>query len=384
MGFPKEGHVVGPEFEGTRIQVSHNRTFIRRLHLDLPLLSGLALLSAVGLIVLYSAGGENSNLVIRQGVRLAIAFGAMFLIAQISPQHLFRWTPWFYLGGLGLLIAVPYFGDVAQGAQRWLSIGGFRFQPSEFSKLTVPMMVAFYLSGRPLPPDLGRLLVVTLIIATPTLLIARQPDLGTSLLVAGAGVFVLFLSGVRWRIVCFVGILTAATAPIMWYLLHDYQRQRVMTLLDPGQDPLGTGYHIIQSKVAIGSGGLYGKGWLNGTQSQLEFLPERSTDFVFAVFSEEFGFLGVVLLLIAYLFVVVRGLQLAVETQETFGRLLGGALVLTFFVYIVINIGMACGLLPVVGLPLPLISYGGTSLVSIMVAFGILMSVHNHRRLLSD
>ena len=376
--------MVGLESEGTRIQVSHNRTFVRRLHIDLPLLSGLALLSAVGLIVLYSAGGENPNLVIRQGVRLAVAFGAMFLIAQLSPQHLFRWTPWFYLGGLGLLIAVPYFGDFAQGAQRWLSIGGFRFQPSEFSKLTVPMMVAFYLSGRPLPPDLGRLLVVTLIIATPTLLIARQPDLGTSLLVAGAGVFVLFLSGVRWHIVCFVGILTAATAPIMWYLLHDYQRQRVMTLLDPGQDPLGAGYHIIQSKVAIGSGGLYGKGWLNGTQSQLEFLPERSTDFVFAVFSEEFGFLGVVLLLIAYMFVVVRGLQLAVETQETFGRLLGGALVLTFFVYIVINIGMACGLLPVVGLPLPLISYGGTSLVSIMVAFGILMSVHNHRRLLSD
>ena len=364
--------------------MDQNRTFVRRLHLDLPLLSGLVLLSAVGLVVLYSAGGENSNLVIRQGWRLAIAFGAMFLIAQVSPQHLFRWAPWFYLGGLGLLIAVLCFGDVAQGAQRWLNVGGFRFQPSEFSKLTVPMMVAFYLSGRPLPPGLGRLLVATVIIAAPTWLIAIQPDLGTSLLVAGAGVFVLFLSGVRWRIVCLVGTLAAAAAPVMWHLLHDYQRQRVMTLFDPGQDPLGAGYHIIQSKVAIGSGGLYGKGWLNGTQSQLEFLPERSTDFVFSVFSEEFGFLGVVLLLIVYMFVVVRGLQLAVDTQETFGRLLGGSLVLTFFVYIVINIGMTCGLLPVVGLPLPLISHGGTSLVSIMAAFGVLMSVHNHRRLLSD
>ena len=335
-------------------------------------------------MVLYSAGGEDRDLVVRQGWRIAIAFGAMLVVAQISPQHLFRWTPWCYLGVVGLLLVVHCCGDVTQGAQRWLSVGGFSFQPSEFSKLTVPMMVAFYLSGRPLPPDLGRLLIVALIVAIPTVLIAGQPDLGTSLLVAGAGVFVLFLAGVRWRFVCFVGILAAAATPIMWYLLHDYQRQRVMTLLDPEQDPLGSGYHIIQSKIAIGSGGLYGKGWLNGTQSQLEFLPERSTDFVFAVFSEEFGFLGVVLLLAAYMFVVVRGLQLAVETQETFGRLLGGALVLTFFVYIVINVGMASGLLPVVGLPLPLISYGGTSLVSIMAAFGILMSAHTHRRLLAD
>ena len=354
------------------------------MHLDLPLLFGLVLLSALGLVVLYSAGGENSQLVARQGWRLAVAFGLMILVAQISPQHLFRWAPWLYFAALGLLVAVLLIGDVSQGARRWLSLGPVRFQPSELAKLTVPMMVAFYVAGRPLPPSPKRLLIAAMTVVVPVVLVVRQPDLGTALLIAGAGVFVLFLAGVRWRHICLCAILVAAAAPTMWYLMHEYQRQRIRTLFDPEQDPLGAGYHIIQSMIAVGSGGLYGKGWLNGTQSQLEFLPERSTDFVFAVFGEEFGFLGVALLLAAYMFVVVRGLMLAVEAQETFGRLLGGSVVLVFFVYVMVNVGMVCGLLPVVGLPLPLLSYGGTSLVTMMVAFGILMSVNTHRRLLSD
>ena len=364
--------------------VDRDRTLAQRMHLDLPLIFGLVLLSALGLVVLYSAAGESPQLVMRQGLRIAFAFALMFLVAQVSPQHLFRWAPWLYFAGLGLLVAVLLFGDVSQGARRWLSLGPFRFQPSEFAKLTVPMMVACYVTGQPLPPSPKRLLIAALAVVVPVLLVVRQPDLGTALLIAGAGVFVLFLAGVRWRYICVCGILVAAAAPVMWYQMHEYQRQRIRTLFDPEQDPLGSGYHIIQSMIAVGSGGLYGKGWLNGTQSQLEFLPERSTDFVFAVFGEEFGFLGVVLLLAAYMFIVVRGLKLAVEAQETFGRLLGGSLVLVFFVYIMINVGMVCGLLPVVGLPLPLISYGGTSLVTMMAAFGILMSVNTHRRLLSD
>ena len=355
-----------------------------RMHLDLPLLFGLVLLAALGLVVLYSAGGENLHLVVRQGWRLAVAFVLMLLVAQVAPQHLYRWTPWLYFFVLGLLVAVLLIGDVSQGARRWLSLGPVRFQPSELAKLTVPMMVACYVTGQPLPPSPKRLLIAALAVAVPVLLVVRQPDLGTALLVAGAGLFVLFLAGVRWRYICLCVILAAAAAPIMWSLMHEYQRERVRILFDPERDPLGSGYHIIQSMIAVGSGGLYGKGWLNGTQSQLEFLPERSTDFVFAVFSEEFGFLGVVLLLMAYMFVVVRGLKLAVESQETFGRLLGGSLVLVFFVYIMVNVGMVCGLLPVVGLPLPLLSYGGSSLVTMMAAFGILMSVNTHRRLLSD
>ena len=366
------------------MQPDRDRTLAQRIHVDVPLLFGLVLLSALGLVVLYSAGGEDLQLVIRQGWRLVVAFALMFLVAQISPQHLFRWAPWLYFAALALLVAVLLFGDVSQGARRWLSIGPVRFQPSELAKLTVPMMVACYVTGRPLPPSPKRLMVAALAVVAPVLLVVRQPDLGTALLIAGAGVFVLFLAGVRWRYIGLCGALVAAAAPVMWYLMHEYQRQRVRTLFDPEQDPLGAGYHIIQSMIAVGSGGLYGKGWLNGTQSQLEFLPERSTDFVFAVFGEEFGFLGVALLLAAYMFVVVRGLELAVDAQETFGRLLGGSLVLVFFVYIMVNVGMVCGLLPVVGLPLPLLSYGGTSLVTMMAAFGILMSVNTHRRLLSD
>ncbi len=364
--------------------MEENRPLSYRLHLDLPLLGGLLLLSSIGLVVLYSAGGESMQLVVRQAIRLGIAFTVMIVIAQIAPRHLFFWAPWMYMLVLGLLIAVLVFGDIQQGAQRWLKLGPVNFQPSEAAKVTVPLMVAYFFADRPLPPHFLRLLGAGLLIVVPTLLIAKQPDLGTALLIASSGTFVLFLCGMSWRLIGAIAVLAAAAAPALWYLMRDYQRQRVLTFLDPEQDPLGAGYHIIQSKIAIGSGGLYGKGWLNGTQSQLDFLPERSTDFIFAVFSEEFGLLGAAVLLSAYLFVVVRGLYIATQAQDTFGRLLAGGLVLTFFVYVFVNIGMVSGILPVVGLPLPLLSYGGTSLVTVMSGFGILMSIHTHRRLLSD
>jgi rod shape determining protein RodA len=306
----------------------------------------------------------------------------MVTLAQIHPDILKRWVLWVYVAGVILLIAVILFGDVGKGAQRWLNLGLFRFQPSEMMKLAVPMMVAWYLSEHSLPPDGKRIFIAVLIILTPVMLIAKQPDLGTALLIAGAGFFVLFFAGIRWRLIVSIVGLGAACAPVAWYLMHDYQRQRVLTLLNPESDPLGAGYHIIQSKIAIGSGGLFGKGWLNGSQSQLNFLPERSTDFIFAAFAEEFGLLGVLILLTVYLFIVVRGIMVAAQAQDTFTRLVAGGLIMTFFTYVFVNIGMVIGLLPVVGVPLPLISYGGTSIVTITASFGILMAIHTNRKLL--
>ena len=359
------------------------RAPLQRLHIDLPLLIGLLVLSALGLMVLYSASGEDSGLILRQCVRLGIAFSVMFVLAQVAPRHLMYWAPWLYMMGLGLLVAVLVIGETAQGAQRWLQIGPLIFQPSEMAKLTVPIMVAYYLSERSLPPRLGRVLVAVVLVLVPTLLVARQPDLGTAVLVASSGFFVLFVCGLRWRWMLSAVLLICASAPFLWLQMRPYQRQRVETFLNPEQEPLGAGYHIIQSKIAIGSGGLYGKGWLNGTQSRLEFLPERSTDFIFSVFSEEFGLLGVIVLLALYVLVVVRGLVISMQAQESYARLVAGSLTFTFFIYVFVNIGMVSGLLPVVGLPLPLLSYGGTSMVTMMAAFGILMSVHTHRRLLS-
>lgn len=357
----------------------------QRLHLDLPLILGIVAAAAVGFMVLYSAGGQDLGLVLRQAARLGMALALMALVAQIGPRHIAYWAPWLYVGSVLLLVAVLVAGDVGGGAQRWLDLGLVRFQPSEMVKITVPAMVAAYLADNPLPPRLPRLLAAAVMILVPTVLIASQPDLGTALLVAASGGFVLFVAGMSWRLIGMVGGMVAAFVPLLWFfLMHDYQRQRVLTFVNPESDPLGSGYHIIQSKIAVGSGGLYGKGWLNGTQSQLDFIPERSTDFIFAVFSEEFGLLGVVGLLGIYLFVVARGLYLVSGAQDTFGRLLGASLILTFFVYVFVNIGMVTGLLPVVGVPLPLVSYGGTSLVTLMVAFGILMSASTHRRLLSD
>ncbi len=357
----------------------------RGLHLDWPLVAALVLLSCISLIVLYSAGGQNIDLIWRQCIRLGLAFGVMFALAQVAPHHFERWAPWLYGLGVLMLIAVLLVGDIGKGAQRWLDFGFFRFQPSEIMKLAVPLMVAWYLAENTLPPKRKAIFITAIIIAIPTGLIVKQPDLGTSILIAASGIFALLLAGISWKLVGGLSLVGAAFAPLVWFFgMHDYQRQRVLTFLNPESDPLGSGYHIIQSKIAIGSGGLYGKGWLNGTQSQLEFLPERHTDFIFAVFAEEFGLVGIVCLLLLYLFIIGRGLYIAAQAQHTFTRLLAGSLTLTFFVYLFVNIGMVCGLLPVVGLPLPMVSYGGTSMVTLMAAFGILMSIHTHRKLLTS
>ena len=353
------------------------------LHLDAALLFGLVALSTLGLFVLYSSAGGDEQLLMRQIVRLGLAFGSMAIIAQLRPQWMERWTPWLYGIGLLLLLAVLVAGDVGKGAQRWLDLGFVRFQPSEMMKLAVPMMVAWYFSDKRLPPGGWQLLIAGMLIIVPVILIAMQPDLGTSLLIGSAGFFALFLAGLSWRLLGSLAVVAAAGAPLLWHFMHDYQRQRVITFLDPEQDPLGAGYHIIQSKIAIGSGGLFGKGWLNGTQAHLEFLPERSTDFIFAVLGEEFGLVGIGVLLLVYSFIIVRSLYIATQAQDTFARLLGGSLAMTFFIYIIVNTGMVTGLLPVVGLPLPMVSYGGTSMVTLMAGFGILMSIHTHRKLLA-
>ena len=364
---------------------SHGHGLFRRLHLDPPLLLGLLALAGFGLIVLYSASGEDLAQVWRQVIRMGLAFGVMLVLAQISPDTLQRWAHWIFGIGLAMLLAVLVLGVVGKGAQRWLDLGFIRFQPSEMMKIAVPMMVAWYFAERTLPPALKHLFVALLIILVPTLLVARQPDLGTALLIAGSGFFVLIFAGMRWRLLIYAGVLAAPLGWLLWtFGMRDYQRSRVLTFLNPESDPLGAGYHIIQSKIAIGSGGLYGKGWLNGTQSHLEFLPERHTDFIFSVFSEEFGFMGVLFLLATYLFVLLRGLYIASRSQDTFGRLLGGGLIMSFFIYLVVNVGMVSGLLPVVGVPLPLLSYGGSSMVTLLAGFGILMSIHTHRKLLKS
>lgn len=368
---------------GTHREDASLRSWQYRLHLDAPLLIILVCVSALGLIILYSASGGDISLVERQLLRLGLAFAVMCLVAQIHPQLLRRLTPWIFILGVLLLQAVLLGGEASGGAQRWLNLYVIRFQPSEVMKLAVPMMVAWYLADARLPPNRWQLLGNAFLIAVPVLMTAKQPDLGTALLIGCAGFFALFLAGLQWRLLGFLTLLAAAMTPLLWHFMHDYQRQRVITFLSPENDPLGTGYHIIQSKIAIGSGGLYGKGWLNGTQSQLNFLPERSTDFIFAVLGEEFGFFGILLLFSCYIIIVVRGIMISIQAQDTYTRLLAGSLSMTFFIYVIINTGMVTGLLPVVGLPLPMISYGGTSIVTLMAAFGILMSIQTHRKLLA-
>ena len=358
------------------------KTFMQRLHIDLPLLLGILVLCSIGMVVLYSAGGQDIRVIYTQLVKISVALTLMVLIAQLPPAQLSRWSLAIYIVGVILLVLVLYVGE-GKGSQRWLGYGIISFQPSEVMKLAVPMVIAWYFSERDLPPGILRLAAACIMISLPVGLIYLQPDLGTALLIAVAGFSVLFIAGISWKLIAGLVFTAAASSPLVWYFAHDYQRNRILTFLDPEQDPLGTGYHIIQSKIAIGSGGIYGKGWLNGTQSHLEFLPERSTDFIFSVFSEEFGFMGVLLLVCVYLFIVARGLYIALNAQNTYGRLLGSGLILTFFVYIFVNIGMVSGQLPVVGVPLPLVSRGGTSMVTLMVGFGILMAIHTHRRLLS-
>jgi len=354
---------------------------MRRLHIDGPLLSGILLIAIFGLFVLYSASGENYRLLANQAIRLGVALVAMIIVAQLPPDFLRRWTPWGYLAGLLLLVLVLTKGDVGQGARRWLDIG-IRFQPSEAMKLAVPMMTAWFLHDRQIPPRFGHLAVIAVLIAIPTTMIAKQPDLGTALLIAASGVIVIILAGMSFKLMFGLGMLAVPGALGLWHFMKDYQKQRVLTLFNPDSDPLGAGYNIIQSKIAIGSGGLFGKGWTNGSQAHLEFLPERHTDFIFAVLGEEFGLLGVLGLLVLYMFVIGRGLYIAVQAHDTYSRLLAGSISLTFLVYVFVNTAMVTGIVPVVGVPLPLVSFGGTSMVTLMAGFGILMSIHSHRKLL--
>ena len=354
------------------------------LKIDGPLVVGLALIAAYGLVVLYSASGQSMPTVLRTVGRLALGTGAMLLLAQVNPNFLRRSTPWLYLGGCFLLLVVAVFGHIGMGAQRWLDLKVVRFQPSELMKLAVPMMCAWYMHDRPLPPSWTSLLALTTLIMVPVGLVVVQPDLGTAALIAIAGALVIILAGLRVRIMVALLALGAVGAWFGWSFMHDYQRKRVLTFLNPQTDPLGAGYHIIQSQIAIGSGGVFGKGWMNGSQAQLEFLPERSTDFIFAVIGEEFGLLGLLVLLALYVFVVSRAVYLATQTQETFARLLAGSLALTFFVYVFINAGMVTGLLPVVGVPLPLVSYGGSSVVTLLAGFGILMALYSRRKLIGS
>ncbi len=350
--------------------------------LDAWLLLLLLALCGFGLVVLYSASGQDMGYVMRQGIRMGAGFFVMVALAQLSPRFLARWAIWLYAGGVVLLVAVLLVGVGAKGAQRWIALPGFRFQPSEIMKLVLPLTIAWYLAGRPLPPSPRHIAVSLLLVGLPTVLIMKQPDLGTSLLIAAAGIFVLLFSGILWRYIFGALAVAAAALPGLWAVMKDYQKQRVLTFLDPESDPLGSGWNIIQSKIAIGSGGVTGKGWLAGTQSQLDFLPESHTDFIIAVLAEELGLIGVLLLLLLYLCIIARGLFIATQAQDSFGRLLAGSVILTFFVYIFVNIGMVSGLLPVVGVPLPMVSYGGTSIVTLMAGFGILMSVHSHRAML--
>lgn len=350
----------------------------RRPRIDLPLMLALVVLMLVGLATLYSAGNEDWTLVLKQGGRFVLGVVLMLLVSHVSPTTLRAWTPWLYTLSVVLLLVVALLGE-GQGADRWLDLGVVRFQPSELLKLIMPMMVAWYLHSRRLPPLWTDILVVGLLIAVPALLIAKQPDLGTAVLVGAAGIFALFLAGISWwRIGAMAGA-AVATIPIGWQFLHDYQRQRILTFLNPQSDPLGAGWHIIQSKIAVGSGGILGKGFHQGTQSRLQFLPEHTTDFIFAVFGEEFGLVGAVLLIALYTFIIGRCLWIAMQARDTFSRLLAGAIGMSFFVYVLVNGGMVTGILPVVGVPLPLVSYGGTSAVTLLVGFGVLMSIHAHR-----
>ncbi|MCY1406822.1 Peptidoglycan glycosyltransferase MrdB [compost metagenome] len=357
-------------------------SLLQRLHIDGPLLLLLLTLGAVGLFILWSAGGKHWGLLFKQATSFGIGLLAMVIIAQIEPRLMARWAPLAYGMGVLLLLAVEFVGYTAMGATRWINIPGvIRFQPSEFMKLIMPITIAWYLSGRSLPPSFKHLAIALALIGVPFVLILKQPDLGTAMLVLASGAFVLYIGGLRWWWIGGVVAAAVPTAVAMWYfVLHDYQKQRIHTFLDPESDPLGTGWNIIQSKAAIGSGGVFGKGWLFGTQSHLDFLPESHTDFIIAVLSEEFGMVGVCLLLLVYLLLIFRGLVITVQAQTLFGKLLAGSITLTFFVYVFVNIGMVSGLLPVVGVPLPFISYGGTSLVTLMSGFGVLMAIHTHRK----
>lgn len=362
----------------------HKRTIWTRIHVDPTFFILIFALLVYSALVIWSASGQDPGMMERKIGQIAMGVVIMLVMAQIPPRVYEGWAPYLYIITVILLVAVDAFGHISKGAQRWLDLGFVRFQPSEIAKIAVPLMVARFINRDVCPPTLKNTAIALVLIFMPTLLVAAQPDLGTSILIAASGLFVLFLSGMSWKLIAVAVLMVAAFVPVLWFfLMHDYQRDRVMMLLDPESDPLGAGYHIIQSKIAIGSGGLRGKGWLHGTQSQLEFLPERHTDFIFAVLAEELGLVGVLVLLVLYILVIMRGLIMAARAQTTFGRVMAGGLMLIFFVYVFVNIGMVSGILPVVGVPLPLVSYGGSALIVLMAGFGIIMSIHTHRKLLS-
>ena len=353
----------------------------QQLHIDPWLCLFLVLNALLGLTVLYSASAQDVGLVSKQAMSFGIGFVVMFSLAQIPPKVYQAFSPYFYIFAVLSLLAVVIFGEVRMGAQRWIDIPGFgSVQPSEFMKIGMPMMIAWFLSRKALPPSFSQVILSLVLIVIPFLLIAEQPDLGTSLLVLASGIFVLFLSGLSWRLIAAAAGAVAVIMPIAWeFLLHDYQRQRVLTLLDPEADALGTGWNIIQSKTAIGSGGFSGKGFLEGTQSHLHFLPEGHTDFIIAAYSEEFGLIGVSLLILLYCAIIFRTFQIGLQSFHNYGRLVAGAFGLSFFVYVFVNAGMVSGILPVVGVPLPFMSYGGTAIITLMSTFGLVMSIHTHR-----
>jgi rod shape determining protein RodA len=338
----------------------------------------------VGLFVLYSASGQSFERINAQLFNIAVAFSLMWLVTNIQPQHLERIAPALYLLGILLLIAVAVFGHISHGAQRWLNLGIIKIQPSEIMRIAVPMMLAWFFAKREASPRIADFAIAALLLLVPVSLIAEQPDLGTALLISSSGLFVIFLAGLSWRFIIGGTVIIGALMPLFWSMLHDYQRKRIEILLDPSQDPLGAGYHTIQATIALGSGGMTGKGWLNGSQAQLDFLPERTTDFIFAVFGEEFGMAGNLILLVLFSLIIMRGLMIAAQAKSTFTRLLAGSITLTFFTYAFVNMGMVSGILPVVGVPLPLISYGGTSMVTLLIGFGILMSIQTHKKLVAS
>ncbi len=353
--------------------------------IDGPLMVALVLTLALGLTVVYSAsGGASFDRVLGQSRNLALALAALWIVANIPPQALMRLAVPVYVAGLALLIGVALFGEIRNGARRWLNLGFTTIQPSEIMKIAVPLMLAWYFHRHQEGLRLRDYAVAAVLLALPVGLVARQPDLGTALLVFASGFFVIFLAGLSWKILTALAVSGLVSLPFLWGMLHDYQRRRVLTLLDPSEDPLGAGYHIIQATIAIGSGGVLGKGWLNGTQAQLDFVPERSTDFILAVFGEEFGLAGNLVLITLYILIVARGLMIAANASTTFARLMAGAVTLTFFTYAFVNMGMVSGILPVVGVPLPMVSYGGTALLSMLVGFGILMSISTHKQLVSS
>lgn len=352
---------------------------VSKMNMDFWLLLGITVTCLFGFIVLYSASNQNAIVVEKQIFRLILGFCVMVFVAQINPILIKVWAPRLFLIAFLFLAAVPIFGEISLGARRWLDLGIVRFQPSELFKILLPLMLAWLATEYGMPNTFKRLLVSLVFLIVPVMLIVKQPDLGTSVLVFSASFAVIFLAGINWSVLAAGAVAFGVSAPVLWYMLHDYQRQRILTLFNPELDPSGTGFHIIQSKIAIGSGGFSGAGWLNGTQAHLNFIPEQKTDFIFAVLSEEFGFLGFLFLMVCYTFMIARMSYMTYRMTDVFEKLVSGSIIMMFISYIFVNIGMVTGILPVVGVPLPLMSYGGTSLITMMIGFGLICSFYNRR-----